>query len=592
MNREAGRRSGAGLVLFISGLGGLLYGIDIGVIDPALRYLNRSISLSESALSAVVAAVLAGSILGSVVAGMLADWLGRKRMMIGSGLIFVASVAIIYLSQSFLPLLVGRLLQGASGGLIAVVVPLYLAECLSPKVRGQGTAVFQFMLTVGIVLASLVGNYYTGSAEAAIAAAGADSAKVVAAADHAWRGMFLSVAYPGMVFLAGTLFLPESPRWLVHRGRVDDARLALERIRGAGGFEAELSDIRRSLADDQAQRSMSKWEAFKEILTTRRYMLPFVLSCVILGCCQATGINSILQYMTTILQRAGLDPVASSVYGSSIKVINSIMTVVAILLVERKGRVFLLTLGASGIAVSLLLLSMVFFRFESRQVDVRQEVIAMVSGDSLVIDMEKAGLARLIPEVDSPVHLAVLYNQGGKQALAEAFTASGQGGEARPILRIPARPAHDGQSGVATLEIVRASIGPVPSQATGLLTALCIGLFVASFSVGPGVCVWLALSELMPTRIRSVGMGVALLFNQGVSTLIALTFLPVAGRYGFHAMFLFWAACTGVFLVTVRYFLPETKGKTLEEIEKSFALPDAQALSAEGSRPFGTGSRR
>lgn len=561
----------ANFVLFICGLGGLLYGIDIGVIDPALRYLNRSVNLSEEALSAVVAAVLAGSIFGSVVAGVLADWLGRKRMMIGSGLIFVASVATVYLSQSFAALLIGRLLQGASGGLIAVVVPLYLAECLAPHVRGRGAAIFQFMLTVGIVLASLVGNYYTGAAETAIAAAGGDAVKVVAAADHAWRGMFLSVAYPGMLFLIGALILPESPRWLVGQGRIEDARTSLHKIDGPYESETELSAIRRALAEDLARRSGSKLDALKEILSTRRYMLPFVLSCVILGCCQATGINSILQYMTTILQRAGLDPVTSALYGSSIKVINSVMTIVAIVMVERKGRVFLLTLGTSGIAVALLLLSLVFLRFESHQVDVRQEVVGMVSGDGLVLDLEKVGFSQLTSEADSPLQLTILYQQGGRQGLAEAFmTNGGSRVDDRHLIRVPAVLAENG-IGTEKLEIVRANIGPIPSRGTGLLTALCIGLFIASFSMGPGVCVWLALSELMPTRIRSVGMGIALLINQGVSTLIAFTFLPIAGRYGFHAIFMFWAVCTLVFLLTVRFLLPETKGKSLEEIEKSFA---------------------
>ncbi|HZV63527.1 MAG TPA: MFS transporter, partial [Telluria sp.] len=248
MKPAAGGKPMGMFLLVISGLGGLLYGVDIGVIDPALSYLNRSIQLSERALSAVVAAVLAGSIVGSVVAGLLADWLGRKRMMIGSGLIFVASVAIIFASQSFLPLLFGRLLQGASGGMIAVVAPLYLAECLPSDIRGRGAAVFQFMLTVGIVLAALVGSYYTSAAETAIDAAGTDATQVIAAADHAWRGMFLAVVYPGLVFLAGTLFLPESPRWLVRKGRVGDALHALRRMRPDSRCEEELNEIRAALA--------------------------------------------------------------------------------------------------------------------------------------------------------------------------------------------------------------------------------------------------------------------------------------------------------------------------------------------------------
>jgi hypothetical protein len=120
------------------------------------------------------------------------------------------------------------------------------------------------------------------------------------------------------------------------------------------------------------------------------------------------------------------------------------------------------------------------------------------------------------------------------------------------------------------LEIKRAKIGPIPSKTNGIMAALCIALFIAFYSVGPGVCVWLALSELMPTRIRSAGMGIALLINQGVATVIAAVFLPMVGNFGFFAMFLFWAACTVIYFITAAFFLPETKGKTLEEIEEHF----------------------
>jgi hypothetical protein len=133
--------------------------------------------------------------------------------------------------------------------------------------------------------------------------------------------------------------------------------------------------------------------------------------------------------------------------------------------------------------------------------------------------------------------------------------------------------APDGVAAGVPLEIVRASIGPTPGRDSGVLAALCIAAFIASFSIGPGVCVWLALSELMPTRIRSVGMGVALLINQGTGTLIAGAFLPIVGNFGYHAMFLFWAACTAVYFITATFFLPETKGKSLEEIERLFAAP-------------------
>jgi MFS family permease len=144
-------------VLLIAGLGGLLYGVDLGIIAAALLYLSKTINLTVAQTSVLVAAVLGGSMVSSLIAGLLADRLGRRKMMIFSGLMFVTSVGLIVVSQSFAALMAGRLLQGMSGGVIAVVIPLYLAETLPPDSRGKGTAIFQLLLTFGIVVASAAG---------------------------------------------------------------------------------------------------------------------------------------------------------------------------------------------------------------------------------------------------------------------------------------------------------------------------------------------------------------------------------------------------------------------------------------------------
>ena len=187
-------------------MGGLLYGIDVGIISAALLYLGKTIDLTVSQTSAVVAAVLGGSMFSSLVAGFLADWLGRKKMMIFSGLIFITSVGLIVVSHAFLSLFLGRLLQGLSGGVIAVVVPLYLAECLSAETRGRGSAIFQFMLTFGIVVAALTGFYYTHQAEASIAAAGGNQALITGGAepclarDVSFRGVPGTYLFRRLVF--------------------------------------------------------------------------------------------------------------------------------------------------------------------------------------------------------------------------------------------------------------------------------------------------------------------------------------------------------------------------------------------------------
>ncbi len=612
----------------------MLYGIDIGVIDPALPYLNKAIRLTEQQTSSIVAAVLAGSLLGSVIAGILADLLGRKKMMIVSALMFVASVGIIFTGQSFWPLLMGRLLQGLSGGVIAVVVPLFLAESLVARKRGSGTAIFQFMLTLGIVLAAFVGRYFIGNAEAATEAAGSNQDEILKVADYAWRNMFLTVMYPGLVFLVGSFLVGESPRWLFRRGKAEAARRVLLKTRSAAEAEMEMREMADSLAAEHANRKASWIESLGEIFTTRKYVIPFILACIILGCNQATGINSILQFMTTILQQSGLDALWASDSGTAIKILNCVMTIVAVLLVERKGRTFLLKIGTAGIIVSLVALAGVFYSFESKRQDVNGEVAAMIVDNRLELDITKAKFANQTS--GEPIQITILSNYGDKQQVSTAFmptTASNEVLAAAEAIRAQLAPAaiellaqvktlkakglenltaeekrvvDQGQAVVGglspeqrktlndavkieqsqklviepdakdkanagkPLEIKRAKIGPIPSKTNGIMAALCIALFIAFYSVGPGVCVWLALSELMPTRIRSAGMGIALLINQGVATVIAAVFLPMVGNFGFFAMFLFWAACTVIYFITAAFFLPETKGKTLEEIEEHF----------------------
>ena len=551
-------------LLIVAGLGGLLYGIDIGIIDPALGYLGKTISMTEENKSIIVAAVLGGSMFASVIAGFFADLVGRKLMMLVSAVMFVASVAIIFTSQTYVPLLLGRLLQGMSGGVIAVVVPLYLAECLRADVRGKGTSIFQFMLTLGIVAAALVGDYYTKRAEAAIDLAAGNEQAIMAAANHAWRGMFLAVIYPGILFFVGGFFISESPRWLYRKGRKEQARKALLRSRTAAEAEFELAEMEMALAHEHSKPKISVAESMKEIFTQRKYVIPFVLACVILGCNQATGINSILGFMTTILQQAGLAAESASKSGLWIKILNTIMTVVAVMLVDRKGRKFLLKLGTSGIIVSLLAASAVFYSFESKRVDVAAKIETMVSANALDFDLTQVDLGNLV-EAGQPAQLTILYSYGDKQDIAVGISNDPR----KKDIRISLSP-DDKKNAGQPLKIIRARAGPVPTEKTGFLIAACLAVFISFFAVGPGVCVWLALSELMPTRIRSVGMGVALLVNQGVSTGIAAFFLPIVGNYGYSAMFGFWAACTVVYFITAAFFLPETKGRTLEEIEEHF----------------------
>lgn len=586
-------------LLLVAGLGGLLYGVDVGIIAGALPYLEATSGLNAGQLSIVVAAVLLGSVISTLFAGALADWMGRKPLMILSGLLFVCSIPIIALSRGYESLVLGRLLQGISAGLIGVVVPLYLAECLAAASRGKGTGIFQWLLTLGIVTAAIVGMYFSFRVEEV--ARLADPARLFAFKDTAWRSIFWVSLPPGILFVIGGFMVSESPRWLFLRGRRDAAYAALLRSRAKEQADVELAEMEQVTAAEKAKSSTGA--KVRDSLLRRKYVIPFVLACVILACNQATGINSIIGYNTNILLQSGLSDVQAHWGYVLFTVVNFLMTIGGVLLVDRKGRKFLLSVGTAGIILSLVSTGLLFRETERLRVDSRGAVQAMVTEDQKITLTYNQTLAETLLGTsfgtslnsspgtsgdavqrigDRPTSLVVIYSYGDFRAATKAARSDDAGATPIQITRESSVPANKvvaffsnpfgnlDAARQAPLRIDNALITPLPSPRSGMLVAITLFVFMAFFAIGPGVCVWLALSELMPTRIRSNGMSVALLINQAVSTTIAAVFLPTVGKHGYAAMFFGFAACTVIYFITAAVFLPETKGKTLEEIEAHF----------------------
>ena len=583
-NRTAGYNR---FLLLVAGLGGLLYGVDVGIIAGALPYLEATSGLNAGQLSFVVAAVLLGSVISTLFAGALSDWMGRRLLMTLSGVLFVVSIPVIALAHGYEPLILGRLLQGVSAGLIGVVVPLYLAECLSASSRGKGTGIFQWLLTLGIVTAAIVGMYFSIRVEE-VAKLG-DPGKLFAFKDTAWRSIFWVSLPPGILFVIGSLMVAESPRWLFRRGKRDAAYAALLRSRTTEQADLEFAEMEQAAAAEKAQTSTGT--KIKESLLRRKYVVPFLLACVILACNQATGVNSIIGYNANILLQSGLSDVQAHWGYVFFTIVNFLVTIGGVVLVDHKGRKFLLSLGSAGIIVSLLCTGLLFRRTEKLRVDSGTTVQSMIGADqklALLYD-EKSAAALLAAAGDAggalsnrPTSLIVIYSCGDFRAATKVARSDDLAAKPIVITRESCLPANKvvaffsnpfsnlDASRQAPLRIDNALISPVPSTHNGWLVAITLFVFMAFFAIGPGVCVWLALSELMPTRIRSNGMSIALLINQAVSTGIAATFLPTVGKYGYSTMFFGFAACTVIYFITAAVFLPETKGKTLEEIEAHF----------------------
>jgi MFS family permease len=574
-------------LLLVAGLGGLLYGIDVGIIGGALPYLEATSRLTAAELSVIVAAVLLGSVFSTLFAGILADWMGRKPLMILSGVTFVLSIPVIALSHGYGPLFFGRLLQGISGGLIGVVVPLYLAECLVASNRGKGTGIFQWLLTLGIVVAAIVGIYYSYRVQAV--AGTADAATLFAFKDQAWRRIFWVSLPPGVLFVLGSLLVSESPRWLFRRGKKELAYAALLRSRSPEQASFELQEMEETARTAKAKLSTGK--KFQDSLLRRKYVIPFLLACAILSCNTATGINSIIGYNASILLQSGLSDLHAHWGYVVFTAVNFLMTMVGMVLVDRVGRRFLFILGTSGIIVSLVGVGILFLRTEKVSLDSGDLVQTMVgSNQELTLRFDQAEASKLLAARGSAgklidnnrASLAIIYSYGDFTAATSFVRSDDPAAVPIQITRASCVPANKVEAlfknpfanleaaRSAPLKIQKALIGRVPDARHGWLVAFGLYVFMAFYAFGPGVCVWLALSELMPTRIRSNGMSIALVINQLVSTTLAGIFLPFVSKYGYSSMFFLFSSFTVIYFLVVAFFLPETKGKTLEEIEAHF----------------------
>lgn len=576
------------LLLLVAGLGGLLYGIDIGIIAGALPYLEATSGLNAGQLSYIVAAVLAGSVLSTVFSGMLSDLLGRKPMMIISGILFIVSIPMIALAHGFTPLVLGRLLQGISAGFVGVAVPLYLAECLGAENRGKGTGIFQWMLTLGIVIAALIAmgfSIWLGGVESAVEKGAATAQALFEAKNIAWRSIFWLSLPLGFLFVIGAFMVSESPRWLFRKGRKEEAKKSLLRSRTSEQVEIELREM--ELAAEQESQTSSSTNKIQKPIFSRQYLVPFLIACVILACNQATGINAIIAYNATILIQAGLSDVSAHWGYVILTIVNFLVTMLSVAWVDKKGRKYLLALGSAGIIISQVCVALSFYQTEKKRFECASAVQELVDRESqtLKLNFDSAMATQLLngsTTTSEENTMIIIYSYGDFRAASKVVRSTDKISEIKidressvprnKVLAFFTNPFSDlNAAQSAPLKIENALITPVPSQRFGWFTAMFIFCFMAFFAVGPGVCVWLALSELMPTRIRSNGMAVALVINQTVSTVISATFLPIVGKYGYTTMFFVFSGCTVVYFIVVYFFLPETKGKTLEEIEEHFA---------------------
>ena len=441
-NAKANGKRFVYLAAGISALGGMLFGYDIGVISGAILFIKKDFSLSPGMEEVVVSSVLLGSLVGAAVGGFLADRIGRRRLLMITAAVFGVGAIGAALASGTARLLAARIVAGAAIGIASFVAPLYISEIGPVDIRGKLVSINQVALTSGIVISYLIDYAFAGS--------------------QAWRWMFAMAVIPAAAFGVGLIFIPNSPRWLVSRGHVDQARAVLNRIRPPDQVESELSDIQHSAAQQKGHWS----ELFGPTLR------PAMIVGVGLAIAQQiTGINTVIYYAPTIFKFAGLSSASVAILASvGVGVVNVALTIVAMELIDRVGRRPLLLASLSGMAMSLVVL----------------------------------GLAFAMPQF---------------------------------------------------------------SGSLGWIAVASLMVYVGSFAVGLGPVFWLILSEIYPLRIRGRAMSIGTAANWSANLIVAISFLTLTRVMGKAATFWLYGGVTiGAWLFAF-FLVPETKGKTLEQIE-------------------------
>ena len=333
----------------VAATGGLLFGFDTGVINVALPSLREQLQLTPSQESMVVGAVLFGAMFGPFISGFLTDKLGRKKINVIASLIFVVGSILAAIAPDTHSLIAGRLLLGLAIGIVAATIPLYLAE-LSPKdKRGRMVTFFQLAITLGILLSYVVG-YIFGDAE------------------NAWRLMFWAGFVPAIILFVGMLLVPESPRWLLTKGRNEEALKVLNQLRTPEDAVAEYNETLKLLKEEKLNKS-SWMELFMPKLR-----IPLFIGIGIFAIQQFSGINAIIYYSTDIFKSLFTDSQAT-LATVGVGIVNSLATILGMQFLDKWGRKPLLYTGLIGTAVCLGTVGLAFFFESSLPASLRQMML-------------------------------------------------------------------------------------------------------------------------------------------------------------------------------------------------------------------------
>jgi sugar porter (SP) family MFS transporter len=505
----------------IVALGGFLFGFDASVISGVVGYIVPEFGLNEWQVGLVVGAPTLAGIASALGSGILSDMFGRKRVLVVLAILYTLSAAGAAFAPNYESLVAARFVGGLAFASLGIA-PLYIAEISPEHRRGFLVSFNQFNIVIGFS-AAYFANYLL------LDTSKSDAAWVQALAidRHTWRWMLGIGALPAVVWLLMLLRIPESPRWLTLKGRLNEARAVLSLMRSDANVQHTLDEIRASVSTHSESLRTGIARLFHPSVR-----LALTVGLIIGIAQQVTGVNAIYFYAPSIFEQTGVGTDAAFAQATLIGVINVIFTIVAMLLIDRLGRKPLLLLGLAGVIVSTAMCSYGFGQ-------ARYQLTASAAA-ALPAQIETSRL-------QSVIDVEYADDRQFKQALRDAIGDT-------------ALKTHEAQ-------LIQASI-----QINSYLVLAGILGFVASFAISLGPVMWVLFSEIFPNSIRGIAMAFVGFFNSLASFAVQFLFPWELTHLGNASTFSIFAVFGCVSLVLMAWLLPETKGKTLEQLEADFAV--------------------
>lgn len=540
---------------FMSAIGGFLFGYDTSVISGALILIDEQFELTDVQEGLIVSITVLGAWVASLVSGKLADYCGRRPIVLLSSIIFTVGSAILAIASDFNTILVGRFIVGVGVGAASMCMPTFLGEIAPPESRGAIVTCINVACTMGQFISCLVSgslSYY----------------------QNGWRYMFGIAALPAIIQFCGFMLIPESPRWLISQQREAEAEEALRAIRPEHeDISAEFSEMLSSVMgkdqssspipmtsgkDTNLHQMMSESESSTSSASHELNLYSFwtktnlfralVLGCSIQACQQLVGINTVMYYSATIMRQAGFDSRSAIWLSAGTSFCNFVGSLVGLSLVDKLGRRPLTLSSLLGVVSALGIISVAFYNAE-------------VSSQAIPFDLDNPSTCREYSYCFDCIQDSGcgFCNYGNKYSCVAA--SSSNDGDKTPS---------DDSYCPSSSFYGDSCPGSKNTRAGWLIfTAVCV--YLLCFGSGMGCMPWCYNAEIYPTSVRGLGNSIATSCNWMFNFLVSLTFLQLVTAMNEWGAFLLYTSVGFAFLVYFAKYMPETKGIALEDVDKLFS---------------------